>query len=102
MRLVHEPQTLLFDEPGNALDLAGQVELRNEMQELARAGLGIVLVTHHVSEIIPEMERVVLLQRGHVAADGPKEEVLTSEQLSSLFGVPVRLFQDDGYFYVHA
>jgi iron complex transport system ATP-binding protein len=100
--LVHEPQTLLFDEPGNALDLAGQVELRNEMLELARVGLGIVLVTHHVSEIIPEMERVVLLQRGHVAADGPKEEVLTSEQLSSLFGVPVRLFQDDGYFYVHA
>lgn len=100
--LVHEPQTLLFDEPGNALDLAGQVELRNEMLELARVGLGIVLVTHHVSEIIPGMERVVLLQRGHVAADGPKEQVLTSEQLSSLFGVPVRLFRDDGYFYVHA
>src|SRR3974377_2035436 len=60
--LVHEPQTLLFDEPGNTLDLAGQVELREAMQELARAGVGGVLVTHHGSEIIPEIERGALLE----------------------------------------
>ena len=66
------------------------------------AKIPVVLVTNQVSEIIPEMDRVVLLQRGHLAADGPKQEVLTSEQLSSLFGVPVRLFRDDDYFYVHA
>jgi len=100
--LVHEPQTLLFDEPGNALDIAGQVELRETMRELARAGLGILLVTHHVSEIIPEIERVVLLQGGRILADGAKEEVLTDEELSHLFGVPVRLFREDGYFYLHA
>jgi len=100
--LVHEPQTLLFDEPGNTLDLAGQVELREAMQELARAGLGIVLVTHHVSEIIPEIRRVVLLQKGRVVADGRKDELLTSERLSALFGVPVKLFREDGYFHLHA
>lgn len=100
--LVHEPQTLLFDEPGNTLDLAGQVELREAMQELARVGLGIVLVTHHVSEIIPEIERVVLLQKGRVLADGRKEELLTSEQLGALFGVHVKLFREDGYFHLHA
>lgn len=100
--LVHEPQTLLFDEPGNTLDLAGQVELREAMQELARVGLGIMLVTHHVSEIIPEIERVVLLQKGRVLADGRKEELLTSEQLGALFGVHVRLFREDGYFHLHA
>jgi iron complex transport system ATP-binding protein len=100
--LVHEPQTLLFDEPGNALDIAGQVELRETMRELARAGLGILLVTHHVSEIIPEIERVVLLQGGRILADGAKEKVLTDEKLSRLFGVSVRLFREDGYFYLHA
>src|ERR1700758_3712686 len=100
--LVHEPQTLLFDEPGNALDIAGQVGLRDTMRELARGGLGILLVTHHVSEIIPEIERVVLLQRGRVLADGPKQEVLTSERLSTLFGVGVKLFQENGYFHLHA
>jgi iron complex transport system ATP-binding protein len=100
--LVHEPQTLLFDEPGNTLDLAGQLELREAMKELARAGLGIVLVTHHVSEIIPEIERVVLLQKGQVLADGRKDELLTNDRLSELFGVPVKLFREDGYFYLHA
>jgi iron complex transport system ATP-binding protein len=100
--LVHEPQTLLFDEPGNALDIAGQVGLRDTMRELAQSGLGILLVTHHVSEIIPEIERVVLLRKGRVLADGPKEKVLTSENLSELFAVPVKLFQEDGYFHLHA
>jgi iron complex transport system ATP-binding protein len=100
--LVHEPRTLLFDEPGNALDITGQVSLRDTMRELARGGLGILLVTHHVSEIIPEIERVVLLQRGKVLADGPKGKVLTSEKLSSLFAVPVKLLQDDGYYHLHA
>ena len=100
--LVHDPRTLLFDEPSNALDIAGQAELRDTMRELARAGLGILLVTHHVAEIIPEIERVVLLQRGRILADGPKGTVLTDEKLSGLFRLPVRLFQADGYFYVHA
>lgn len=100
--LVHEPQTLLFDEPSNALDIAGQVGLRETLRELARGGLGILLVTHHVSEIIPEIERVVLLQRGRVVTDGPKDKVLTSEHLSALFGVRVKLFKDGGYFHMHA
>ena len=100
--LVHEPKTLLFDEPSNALDIAGQVGLRDTMRGLAQSGLGILLVTHHVAEIIPEIERVVLLQRGKVLADGPKEKVLTSENLSALFAVPVKLLQEDGYFHLHA
>lgn len=100
--LVHEPRTLLLDEPGNTLDICGQLELRATLRELANAGLGIVLVTHHVPEIIPEIARVVLLQRGRMLADGPKEKVLTSEQLSALFGADVRVFREDGYFHVHA
>ena len=84
------------------MDIAGQVELRETMRELSRAGLGILLVTHHVSEIIPEIERVVVLQGGRVLADGAKEKVLTDEILSRLFGISVRLFREDGYFYLHA
>jgi iron complex transport system ATP-binding protein len=99
--LVHEPQTLLFDEPSNALDIAAQLQLRDTMRELARSGLGILLVTHYVSEIIPEMERVVLLREGRVIADGPKSSVLTAEHLSNLFGVAVRLGQEDGFFHLY-
>ncbi len=100
--LVHEPATLLLDEPGNALDIGGQLELRATLRELASAGLSIVLVTHHVAEIIPEIERVVLLQKGRVVADGAKEKVLTSEQLSALFGARVRVLRENGYFHIHA
>ena len=96
--LVHEPQTLLFDEPSNALDIGAQMQLRDTMRTLARSGLGILLVTHHVSEIIPEIERVVLLREGRVVADGPKQEMLTSERLSSLFGADIQIARRDGYY----
>jgi iron complex transport system ATP-binding protein len=99
--LVHGPQTLLFDEPGNALDIEAQVKLRATMRELAQSGMGILLVTHHVSEIIPEIERVVLLRRGRILADGAKQEVLNEEKLSMLFGVRVQLGQHDGYFHLY-
>lgn len=99
--LVHEPQTLLFDEPSNALDIAAQTQLRDTLRQLAQSGLGILLVTHHVSEIIPEIERVVLLRQGRILADGPKQEILTEERLSSLFGVTVRLGRQDGYFHLY-
>jgi iron complex transport system ATP-binding protein len=91
--LVHDPSSLLFDEPGNALDVAAQAALVDTMSQLARAGIGVVLVTHHVDEIIPEIERVVMLKNGRVFADGPKREMLTSERISALFGVPVEVHQ---------
>ena len=96
--LVHKPQTLLFDEPSNALDIGAQMQLRDTMRELAKDGLGILLVTHHVSEIIPEIERVVLLRGGRIVADGPKEDLLTSERLSALFGASIQIERRDGYY----
>jgi iron complex transport system ATP-binding protein len=96
--LVHEPQTLLFDEPSNALDIGAQIRLRDTMRALAQDGLGILLVTHHVSEIIPEIERVVLLREGRLVDDGPKQEMLTSTKLSALFGADIQVARRDGYF----
>jgi len=86
--LVHQPQTLLFDEPSNALDIGAQIQLRRTMSELAQSGLGILLVTHHVSEIIPEIERVILLRDGQILADGSKSSVLTEEHLSNCLECP--------------
>ena len=99
--LVHNPRTLLFDEPGNALDIAAQFQLREAMRELSQSGLAILLVTHHVSEIIPEIERVILLRAGRVMADGPKESVLTESNLQTLFNIPVRLHKHDGFFHLY-
>ncbi len=99
--LVHDPKTLLFDEPSNALDIGAQLQLRETLRELAQSGLGILLVTHHVSEIIPEIERVVLLRKGQILADGPKGAILTEENLSKLFQAKVRLAQHNGYFHLY-
>jgi len=99
--LVHDPQTLLFDEPSNALDIRAQLQLRETLRGLAQSRLGILLVTHHVSEIIPEIERVVLLREGQILADGSKAEILTEDNLSKLFNAKVRLGQQDGYFHLY-
>jgi iron complex transport system ATP-binding protein len=99
--LVHDPQTLLFDEPSNALDIGAQMQLRQTMRELAQSGLGILLVTHHVSEIIPEIERVVLLRDGKIVADGSKDEMLTAARLSDLFRAQVQIGRQNGYFHLY-
>jgi iron complex transport system ATP-binding protein len=98
--LVHKPQTLLFDEPSNALDIGAQIQLRDTMRALARDGLGILLVTHHVSEIIPEIARVVLLREGRIVADGPTQDMLTSARLSALFGADIQIARRDGFYSV--
>ncbi len=96
--LAHEPRALLFDEPSTSLDLFAHHELQLVMRKLTRSGIGIVLVTHHLADIIPEIERIVLLDRGRIVADGRKEEILTAERLSGLFGLPVELTKRNGYY----
>jgi iron complex transport system ATP-binding protein len=70
------------------------------MSSLAQSGIAILLVTHQLSEIIPEIERVILLRDREVLGDGPKASMLTSEKMSALFGVPLRVSREDEYFHV--
>jgi iron complex transport system ATP-binding protein len=97
--LIHRPQTLLLDEPTTSLDLAGLEELRTHLRALAQAGTGIVLVTHHLDDVIPEVDRVVLLKAGRVYRDGSKREILTTEALSDAFGVTVEILQRNGFYH---
>jgi iron complex transport system ATP-binding protein len=96
--LVSDPKALILDEPSTSLDLRAMRELRDILGKVARTGKSIVLVTHHVDEIIPEMERVILMNKGRVLRDGAKADVLTAANLSELFGVPVELAQRDGFY----
>jgi iron complex transport system ATP-binding protein len=98
--LVHDPLALLLDEPANSLDLRAALELRGILRKLAQAGTGILMVTHHLPDILPEIARVVLLRQGRVFADGPKSELLTTERLTELFGLPVELARRDGYYHL--
>jgi len=99
--LVHEPSALVLDEPTNSLDFRALHEVREMMRRVAAEGTTIILVTHHLPDIIPEIERVILLNEGRVTRDGSKEELLTPSVLSKVFGVPVDLARRDGYFVLY-
>jgi iron complex transport system ATP-binding protein len=92
--LVHQPKQLLLDEPSNALDLAAQHELRETLRGLAGEGVGLVMVTHHLGDILPEIRRIVLMRDGRIVGDGPREELLTEARLSDLFQTPVHIGRD--------
>jgi iron complex transport system ATP-binding protein len=98
--LVHDPKALLLDEPTTSLDVFAQHEFREILRHLATSGIGIILITHHLSDIIPEMERVVLMRDGRIRADGAKEEILTEPALADLFNIPVTLTRRDGYYHL--
>ena len=86
--LVHDPKALLLDEPSSSLDMRAASELRKILRKIAPNGVSIILVTHDLTDIIPEIKRVILLKEGRIFGDGTKEEVLTSETISDLFGAP--------------
>jgi len=95
--LVASSQMLLLDEPSNALDLAAQRDLRELLRNLAQQGTGIILITHHVSDIIPEIDRILMMKDGRIVADGPRAKLLTAAQLSDLFRTEVHLTEKDGF-----
>ncbi len=96
--LVHEPEALLLDEPTAGLDLVARRHFLGLMRSLAQRGITLVLVTHHIEEIIPEIDRVLLLRDGAVCADGDRAGTLTEAQLSHVFGGPVQVRREGEYY----
>ncbi len=97
--LVGSAGMLLLDEPSNALDLAAQADLRGLLRRLAQQGTGILLITHHIADIPPEIDRILMMREGRIVADGSKEELLTASRLSELFKTDVQLSERDGFFH---
>jgi len=96
--LVHDPATLILDEPTSGLDFTASFDYLDRIRALARAGRNIIIVTHHLNEIPPEIDRIILLRQGGIATDGTKAEVLTSKKLSAVYEMPIRVAEVDGYY----
>ena len=96
--LVHDPSIVVLDEPCAGLDPTAAWQLRETMRKLANGGRTLVLVTHHIEDLVAAVERVVLMSNGRVVGDGAKAEILTSERLSALFGVPLQLEERAGEY----
>jgi iron complex transport system ATP-binding protein len=97
--LVHAPKALLLDEPGNSLDIRAQHEVREAMRKLAQSGVSILLVTHHLPDIIPEIRRVIALKNGSIFCDGAKEEVLNDLKMTKLFDHEVLIDHKNGFYH---
>jgi iron complex transport system ATP-binding protein len=96
--LAHRPRALVLDEPTNSLDLRACRDFAGCIRRLARQGTSLIMVTHHLPDIVPEIDRVVVLADGRVLRDGPKREVLTGPVLSEAFGVPVAVEAREGFY----
>jgi iron complex transport system ATP-binding protein len=96
--LVHQPATLILDEPTAGLDLTASFDYLARLRRQIAGGKTVVLVTHMIKEIPPDISRLILLRAGRIIADGPKEEVLTVENLRKTYGCEVRITAIDGYY----
>jgi iron complex transport system ATP-binding protein len=96
--LVHSPDTLILDEPTAGLDLSASFDYLARVRHLIARGKSIVLVTHLLNEIPPDIHRLILLREGRIVADGPKEDVLTTENLRNTYATEVRIAKVDGYY----
>ncbi len=96
--LVHDPQVLVFDEPCTGLDPQGMYQIRKTMRDLADEGRSIILVTHYPEDIVPQVNRVVLIKDAAIHADGAKDELLTDDVMSDLFDVPLQVESDEGWY----
>ena len=97
--LVHNPKTLILDEPTNSLDLHALHTFRETLRKIVKSGTGIILVTHNLHDIIPEISRVVLMKDGRFCGDGPTVKMLTDATIGSLFSVPLHVREEGGYYY---
>ncbi|POZ58944.1 ABC transporter, ATP-binding protein [Dehalococcoides mccartyi] len=99
--LVNKPQSLLLDEPTTNLDMKSAHQLRKLLSKIAGLGTQIILVTHNLSDIIPEINRVVMLKDGSIFRDGVKTEILTEANFAELFGFEVNLLSKDGFYHIY-
>ena len=96
--LVHNPEVLVLDEPTSGLDLRACFQYLEIIQELMNTGKNVILVTHHIHEIPPEITRAILLKEAKVIGDGDKVKVFTSKSLSKLFDRPIKIIQENGFY----
>jgi iron complex transport system ATP-binding protein len=96
--LVHRPRALLLDEPCAGLDLASRRRFLESLRTLARHGTTLLLVTHHIEEILPEIGQVLLLRDGRVLQQGDKSAMLTDAALGATFGMPVHVHRHGDWY----
>jgi iron complex transport system ATP-binding protein len=96
--MIHQPSTLILDEPTNSLDIQATFGLIAHLREQVQQGVAVIIATHHIHEILPEINRLILLKEGVIVADGDKAALLTSNTLSELYETPIAVVEHNGFY----
>jgi molybdate transport system ATP-binding protein len=99
--LMKSPRLLILDEPFEGLDEKGRDLLTRSINGLMTGAMRMILVAHRLEEIVPNITHVLLVKGGRLFRQGPKDEVLTSENLSQLYGCSLHLGKDNGTYFLN-
>lgn len=102
--LMADPQILILDEPVAGLDLGARELLMLALEEIAKdpRSPALVLITHHLEQIPKGFTHAALMKNGSIIGQGPLHKVLTDEQVSDAFGLPLRVGEDNGRWWGRA
>lgn len=97
--LIHKPKALLLDEPTTGLDIKAQRNFLKLIRKLT-SSMSIIIITHHIEEIIEEISHVALIAENRIYEQGEKEDIITSENISKVFDLDIELDKKDGKYFI--
>ncbi len=98
---IHDPKAFILDEPTTGLDIKAQRMLIRMLQQISKHA-SIILVTHHLEEVFEEITHVALLHQNTIFKSGPKDEILTSKELSKVFDMDLQIAEKEGRYYIES
>ena len=102
--LMADPELLLLDEPTSGLDLGGREDLLRRFSAFASDPVApaSIIVTHHIEEIPAGTTHALIINNGVIAVSGPIGDVITSEHISAIFGVPITVVREGERFFARS
>ncbi|MBZ4683400.1 MAG: iron complex transport system ATP-binding protein [Fusobacteriaceae bacterium] len=97
--LIHNPKAFVLDEPTVGLDIKAQYQFIELMRKLSKKS-SIILITHHIEEIFPEITHIALIHNNTIYKQGKKEDILTSENLSKIFNINIEISQENNRYFI--